>query len=115
MHRRLYALILLTLFLAGLLGCNNEPKLPSKFDAYFACTTYVEKRLKSPSSAEFGPYSESKVRMIRADAEGKYFGFVVTGYVDSQNSFGAMLRANYECHTTGRMDGKWRPDKIEIN
>jgi len=58
-------------------------------DAYFYGKEYVKKSLKAPSTAKFGSYGNSSVY--------HYTGckFVVKGYVDSQNSFGAMLRSNY--------------------
>ena len=64
------------------------------FDAYFYGKEYVKRNLKAPSTAKFGSYGNSSVQ--------HYTGckFVVTGYVDSQNSFGAMLRSNYSVTMT---------------
>lgn len=58
-------------------------------DAFVYGKEYVKLNLKAPSTAKFGSYGNSNVQ--------HYTGckFVVTGYVDSQNSFGAMLRSNY--------------------
>lgn len=50
---------------------------------------FVSRLLKSPGSAEFSSYSESD---IRYKGGGRYR---VKGFVDSQNSFGAMLRNHY--------------------
>ncbi|GAW57330.1 hypothetical protein [Nocardioides sp. PD653] len=57
-------------------------------DAQEACEGYVRDSLKSPSSAEF---SEAE-----ATERGEY-GFTVSGSVDSENGFGAMIRNRYEC------------------
>lgn len=57
-------------------------------DARKACEGYVRDSLKSPSSAEF---SEAE-----AEERGEY-GFTVSGAVDSENGFGAMIRNQYEC------------------
>lgn len=46
----------------------------------------VMNQLKSPSTAEFGPLK------ILDDKKGGYF---VSGYVDSQNSFGAIIRKKF--------------------
>jgi len=50
--------------------------------------TYLEERLKSPSTANYSGYGETSVRSV-----GDKYG--VAGWVDSQNSFGAMLRMKY--------------------
>jgi hypothetical protein len=44
--------------------------------------------LKTPSSAVFPPLNEMRV----SGSDGRY---TVSGYVDSQNSYGAMIRTNY--------------------
>lgn len=60
-----------------------------------ACHDAVRVRLKAPAGAVFGPIDEygnsgnNEVREIR-------------GSVDSQNSFGAMLRAQYVCSVSGQ-------------
>lgn len=59
------------------------------------CEDFVEKRLKSPASAEF-----TNPRTVRSP-EGVY---TVTGDVDSQNSFGAMIRNRYQCKVSHEGD-----------
>lgn len=52
------------------------------------CEEQVKKLLKSPSTAQFCKYNEYKWS--------KENGIILAqGYVDAQNSFGAMLRSNY--------------------
>lgn len=48
----------------------------------------IESHLKSPSTAEFSG-AKSKVKKV-GDA------FYVWGYVDAQNSFGAVIRSDYQ-------------------
>ena len=55
-----------------------------------ACRDWVRDRLKSPSSAKF---SGESVRRSGTS-------YTVTGAVDSQNSFGAMIRNDFTCETT---------------
>ncbi len=55
--------------------------------AYAMAQRQVEGRLKVPSSARFASYGSE----AHAIPDGNC-GFVVSGFVDSQNSFGAMLR-----------------------
>ena len=49
---------------------------------------HVKKQLKSPSTAKFPKYNE--VKIYKKDDT-----YVIGGYVDAQNSFGAMIRTNY--------------------
>lgn len=48
----------------------------------------VEENLVSPSSAKFCPFKELRI-------QDDYPNYVVRGYVDSQNSFGAMIRSDF--------------------
>lgn len=57
--------------------------------AAVACANRIIEGLKAPSTAEFSePVAED-------DGDSS---FVVTGSVDAENSFGAMLRKDYECY-----------------
>jgi hypothetical protein len=62
-----------------------------RVSAYTYCQLEVEKQLKSPSSARFS----------NMDATGVDGEWTATGSVDSENSFGAMVRAEYGCTITG--------------
>lgn len=73
---------------------NSFPATPAPadaFDAYTACTRFVDGRLKAPASARHQEYRDVA---ISHPAGG---GFRVRGHVDSQNGFGAMLRSRWEC------------------
>lgn len=67
-----------------------------KSGAQDACEGYVEDSLKSPASAEF---SESELQ-----ERGEY-GFTISGAVDSENGFGAMIRNTYVCKVNEVGDG----------
>ena len=54
---------------------------------------FVERGLRSPSTAVFPQISEHKVYSL-PDYEN---GYEVHGYVDAQNGFGAMIRSNFIC------------------
>lgn len=78
-------------------SCDGEEPLNEKYTkstALIESRQFVEKRLKSPSSADFSFESEKSVIKVNDTT------FIVTGYVDSQNSFGAELRSNYSCKIT---------------
>jgi len=70
-----------------------------KIDAYVRAETVIKKFLKAPSTAEFCGYRNSKV-------EESANNYIVTGYVDSQNSFGAMIRAEFDV-TLKNEAGTW--------
>ena len=85
------------LFLAAglvLAICTDLPKSPAEkeqakaYRADDAAQTYIAEHLKSPRSAHFG---KSRIQLMR---DGHY---VVSSWVDSQNSFGAELRTHYTC------------------
>lgn len=69
---------------------------------------FVEKRLLSPGSAQWADYSKDAVYFDRSMSRWK-----VTSWVDSQNSFGALMRTHYTCtlHHTG--GGNWKLDHLE--
>ena len=73
---------------------NSEELLSEKYSkstALIESRQFIEKRLKAPSTADFSYESEKSVEKINDTT------FLVTGYVDSENSFGAKLRNNYSC------------------
>lgn len=52
---------------------------------------FVKRRLKAPSTAEFPWFSDDQVRVqIKPGCK-----FVIVGYVDAQNGFGAQIRTRY--------------------
>jgi hypothetical protein len=61
---------------------------PTSYEAIRYCEDKVETMLKAPATAKFDSNSTATSP------------FRVTGTVDSENSFGAMLRAEYQCTVT---------------
>lgn len=59
-------------------------------DVLFVSKYCVQDHLKSPSTAEF-PYNSNHVYHVDSNR------YVVNSYVDSQNSFGAMIRTRFVC------------------
>ena len=71
---------------SALTSMNREPYDPNnKAEAIAQCEARVEQDLKSPTTADFD-----------STASG-YGTWTVTGTVDAENSFGAMVRATYGC------------------
>jgi hypothetical protein len=77
--------------------------------AIVKCEGYVRDYLKAPSTAEFSGIGETQVV---AQGNGKY---VVIGWVDSQNSFGAKMRTKYGCTTTDAGNGDWSFEPLVVN
>ncbi len=55
----------------------------------------IRGRLKSPSSARFSPHRSKDTNRRKTYDDGDVQYYVVSGWVESQNSFGAMLRSDY--------------------
>lgn len=85
--------IIVFAFLINLVtGDNNQkpqPYSPDETDAWVMAKKFIKDKLKAPSTAEFPSMSESLIRYEGAD------NWTVKSYVDSQNSFEAMLRTKF--------------------
>ena len=82
----------------------------SKVDASLMAEHFVEQRLKSPSTAKFGPYREMVITPTGGDCE-----FTVSSYVDAQNSFGAMMRNSFTAVVRYMPDtNKWQLVSLDM-
>ena len=85
---RLILIAPLTLFLVILTaGCTSQTEV-ARQQASEKCQALISGRLKAPSTAKF-----SGITFEALDAN----TFNVLGSVDAQNSFGAMIRADFSC------------------
>lgn len=75
------------------LGSALFPSTPKdhKTMAYIQCQLHVEDMLKSPASAKFPSSLDTNIHDMGNNT------FEIRSYVDSQNSFGAMIRTNFFC------------------
>ena len=71
---------------------SDSTKSMEKYEAKVYAEIAIKKLLKSPKTAEFSNIVETKFTPMLEDG---LKGFEVRGFVDSQNSFGAMIRSNY--------------------
>ena len=76
-------------------GCGSDEF--DEFDAKVVAESEVKEILKSPSTAKFSSYSQTR---ITNDGD----VWKVTGWVDAQNGFGATIRSDYSVKFT--MTGK---------
>lgn len=82
---------------------EKAKKTDNSIMAWAMSHEFVRPMLKSPSTAKFGPFEESSVTHM---GDEKYR---IVAYVDSQNSFGAMLRTYYTCELKYKTDTeKWQ-------
>lgn len=72
----------------------------NKIYAYNCAARFVKKELKSPFSAVF-PDTRQKVHDTECNYDNTY---KIDSYVESQNSFGAIIKTNFSC--TIRFDGE---------
>jgi len=75
--------------------CNNNygQSQADKLYVYKATMPYVKEKLKSPSSAEFPSFWTYKDHVSYLS---EFRVYIIQSYVDSQNSFGAMIRTEWK-------------------
>jgi hypothetical protein len=71
------------------------------------CEQPVEERLTSPSTAEFD-WDSNRVTLLGADH------YLVEGTVDSENTFGAMVRSNFACNIKDNGDDTWTLKSLQV-
>lgn len=82
-------LLLLFGFVIWLIVPSQPKKGQDKETAFYSANDYVTKNLKCPSTAKFPLYDDS---YVKKEGDSTY---LVVGYVDAQNGFGAMIRSKY--------------------
>jgi hypothetical protein len=75
-----------------------------KQGAITACEDKVRTQLKTPATAKFSGVQADPSDQTQA-ADGK--GWYVTGNLDAQNSFGALVRNTWTCYAFQHGDGSW--------
>lgn len=78
--------------------------------ACYAARVAVERKLKTPSTAKFPSCLSGDIGVTLKGKDGLIH---VSGYVDSQNSYGAMLRAQFLVKMT-EFDGGYIPTEVKI-
>ncbi|MEN6356396.1 MAG: hypothetical protein ABFD83_04850 [Armatimonadota bacterium] len=106
-------ILLIWLFLSTSTGSeskNNEE------NAFIMSQVFVERNLKSPSTAKFPTYeedSDSDGVIVHHDGPGTY---IVISEVNSENSFGAMIRNYYLCRLTYKENkDTWELDDLRFS
>ena len=79
-------------------------------EAYSVAQDFVSERLVRPSSAQFPPKSASGIEV-------KYLGenrYLISGYLDSLNTFGNSQRSNYTCVVRYIGAGEWADERVSF-
>lgn len=72
---------------------------------YYVQHYHIEPRLKAPSTAKFASLHDDGTTVVKDGVS-----YEIVSYVDSQNSFGAMLRKYYIAKVTQGGENLWRVD-----
>ncbi|PHM38134.1 cell division protein FtsK [Xenorhabdus mauleonii] len=89
------ALVSFTVILVIFISCSGKPShyrgnyCSDDEGAYNHAKSFILSNLKFPSTAKFVSFSDVESSVLRG------CGFKFIGYVDSQNSFGAMIRTKF--------------------
>ncbi len=87
---------------------DEQKSAYSKANAYSAAQQFVTGHLKSPGSAKYPDFDEEYVQLTGNNT------YSVSAYVDSQNSFGALIRTSWQTTVRNDGDGNWRCDGVSI-
>ena len=106
-------ILVVGLVVFGLSACSDDQTSAQKKEgdvhgAWAYMQLFVEKRLKSPKSADFpfGGY-----RHVTSLGGGRY---KVQSYVDAKNAFGVEIRTNFE-GVMRRIDGGWELEYLNFD
>lgn len=102
------SLILITVI--GNIFESDKTKTPneiSNIEVYSSIEKSVKNNLKAPKTAEFPGVSERNNHVKKVDRN----KFIVTSWVDSQNSFGALIRTKFSCEVL-YSNGIFYPEKL---
>lgn len=77
---------------------------PDKYGAWDVCKRQITSQLKAPSTAKFPRITDDGVIATTVDNK----KWAITGYVDAQNGFGAMIRSEFLCEATHTSGTNWQ-------
>lgn len=100
-------LTLVAILVAGGWIYGTLTRQPTPAEAYSLCQRYVAARLSSPGSARFPAIHEAGVTIATGGDD-----FVVRGFVDSQNGFGAIIRTPFVCTVQHDGDERWKLSEL---
>lgn len=97
--------VVVAVFIYGMFTGDDEgDDGGGEYGARDVCEQFIEKRLRSPGSAEFS----------QTEATDNGTSWIVSGAVDSQNGFGALVRNRYDCEVRHVSGEDWRLVDLEM-
>lgn len=92
---------------------RHRDRYGDKVSAWVMAQDFVKKRLVSPGSADFGGWLDQIADDCVTDlGEGEY---IIKGWVDSQNKFGAKLRSHFTCRLKYVGNDKWQCESMDLH
>lgn len=99
----------------ALAGCEQKTQAQKdmeackdRFSAHYMAKQFVTARLRAPKTAEFPSQSEVLIVPLGGCSHS------VSGYVDSQNGFGALIRTRYTAIVKSTGGDKWVLEDLSI-
>ena len=96
-----YAIAALAVAVVALSACEPTEGATGEV-AKTMCEEFVKDRLKAPTTAEF--YDATATKGVS--------GWTVDGNVDSENSFGGMVKNRYRCKVTNTHGDTWHLNSL---
>ena len=106
-----FCVVCLFLVISLLLIDGIQDSYSDKSKAYLIAQDFVSEHLVRPSSAQFPPKSTSGIMV-------KYLGknrYLVSGYLDSLNTFGNSQRSSFTCIIRYIGAGEWVDEKVSFD
>jgi hypothetical protein len=77
-------------------GGGGSDRADEEYMAHAMCAEFTRNQLKAPASADFPEYNDRGVRVLK----GAGTRWVVSSFVDAENSFGANVRTSFRCEVS---------------
>lgn len=107
----IFSIIILAIFVFLAVGSTEESDSnsgPDKVEAMTMAQSFLEERLKAPSTADYPWVTSDEVVSRLADNKFRY-----RSYVDAENSFGAKVRTHFDIVVQYVGEDKWRLISID--
>jgi hypothetical protein len=117
MYARWFSAALICLTLSGCIEKNHCAEATNSKAAYNFAQEEITESLRSPSSAVFPKMSDERVVVYQDDftPNAEECSFVIVGYVDAQNAFGAVMRSDFRVEAGYRHSNKtWFLTSLEF-
>lgn len=95
----------------GLAACKSTPPCEDKVEAFVISQTFIERQLRSPSTADFPSITDAGVSVIPTTLASGKCAFEVSMPVDAQNAFGGTVRQSFWLIVSPE-NGSWNLEEI---